>query len=360
MSPSDPKELLKRYGPREIKILKPDRQLCTTRFSPCGKLLVAGCTDATIRRWDFSDEATPELPPLAGHGGWVQAIAFRPDGSRLFSADSWGQVRCWSSMVDGEGPEPAWAVEAAHEGWIRNLALSPDGQLVATCGHDRKVCLWSADDGKKQSEFLGHGEDVFAVTFHPDGKSLVSGDLKGVVKHWDLASAKAVRTLDAGALSMFDRLQDVGGARRLTFDREGKVLACAGTAPKNGGSLQGTPTILLFDWESGKLDHSLKIGAVSDGLVFDALWHADGFLMGVSSGQPGQGKLFFIRPGDSQPFFLNTKMPNCHAIDAHPDGRRLVVSATNANSNGNGRKIGKSDEYAGNWSPLHLLEMPAS
>jgi hypothetical protein len=51
-------------------------------------------------------------------------------------------------------------------------------------------------------------------------------------------------------------------------------------------------------------------------------------------------------------------MANCHALDLHPDGRRLVVSATNANSNGNGRRLGGGTEYPGNWSPLHLWEMP--
>src|SRR5689334_23247396 len=130
----DPKELLKRYQPKEVKVLTPDRQMCTVRFSPCGKFLAAGGTDGTVRRWDASTDQLPELPPLTGHNGWVQGLAFHPDGRRLFTADSWGQLRCWP-YADKE-PKPLWAVAQAHDGWIRRLALSPDGKLLATCGLD--------------------------------------------------------------------------------------------------------------------------------------------------------------------------------------------------------------------------------
>ncbi len=351
----DPKKLPERYGPKEVKALKCDRQLCSLRFSPCGKVLAGGTHEGTVRRWDATADALPELPPLGGHGGWVQALAFHPDGRRLFAADSWGRLRSWP-FADKE-PQPLWEVESAHDGWVRGLAISPDGKALATCGRDGNVCLWS-DDGKKLWA-LGHGEDLYAVAFHPAGKSLVSGDFKGVVRQWGLESGKVERQLDAGSLYRLDRLQDVGGVRRLAFDERGQTLACAGTHPKNGANVQGTPAVVLFDWESGKAAHTLTVGNDGDGYVYDLHLHAGGFVMAVSSGNPGVGKLFFHRPGDKEPFFLATKMANCQALAVRPDGRRLVVAATNAGSNGNGRQIGKNKDYPGNWSPLHVWDLPA-
>jgi len=116
------------------------------------------------------------------------------------------------------------------------------------------------------------------------------------------------------------------------------------------------PTILLFDWESGKVKHKLAVGADGDGYVYEARFHADGFVMAVTSGNPGTGKLFFQRPEDDKPFFLVAK-PNCHSLAPHPNGQRLVVSATNANSAGNGR-VGSGKEYPGNWSPLFVWALP--
>jgi WD40 repeat protein len=350
-----PKELLERYQPKQGQTLTHDRQLGVVRFSPDGKVLAAGALDGTVRRWDAANAFAP-LPPLLGHNGWVQALAFHPDSKRLFTADSWGRLCCWP-FTEKE-PKPLWSVAAAHDGWVRRLVVSPDGGAIASCGVDRVIRFWSADAGKKLRELAGHEHDVYSLAFHPDGKSLVSGDLRGVVKHWDLASGKAVRAFDASAMYRYDRMQDVGGVRWLAFDRAGAALACGGGQPSSGGFVQGVPLLLVIDWPAGKVTQSLKIGGDSDGFVLDAAWHPDGFVMGVTSGQPGQGKLFFHRPGDTQPFFLTPAMPNCHALAVHPNLTRLVVSATNGSSGGNGRVLDKNKEYAGNWSPLHIWDLP--
>ncbi|MBI3469195.1 MAG: hypothetical protein HY000_39835 [Planctomycetes bacterium] len=217
----------------------------------------------------------------------------------------------------------------------------------------------SAAGGTKRLELVGHGEDVFCVVFHPDARSLVSGDMKGVVKHWDLETGTCMRDLDASVLFKLDRLQDVGGVRCLAFDPNGTMLACGGTRPKVGANVQGNPTILLFDWHTGMLKHEPQLGGEGDGFVYDMHFHPDGFLMAVTSGNPGQGKFLFIRPRDKDPFFVTTKMPNCHSLAVHPNGLRLAVTATNGGSNGNGRQLDKSGEYPGNWSPVHVWDMPA-
>ncbi len=360
------------FTPKELKSLKTDCQLGLARFSPCGKFLFAGGLDGTVRRWDAASNELSELPPLRGHGGWVQAIACSPhtalapsvpdapatasdDLPRLFTADSWGQLRAW--RYDDAEPKPAWSINPAHDGWIRSIAVSPDGRRLATCGLDQIVRVWSAADGSKQLELTGHNEDVFCVAFHADGRSLVSGDFKGVIKHWDLATGTCQRDLDARVLFKLDRLQDVGGVRSLAFNQHGTMLAAGGTTPKVGGNVQGNPTILVFDWITGMQKHTLSLGGEGDGFVYDMHFHADGFLMAVTSGNPGAGKFLFIRPRDSQPFFVTTKMPNCHSLAVHPSGTRIAVTATNGGSNGNGRQL-KNGEYAGNWSPVHIWELP--
>src|SRR5262245_961432 len=94
----------KKVAPKESKVLQLDRQMCIVRFSPCGKVLAAGSTDATVRRWDATAEPFDALPHLTGHNGWVQGLAFHPDGKRLLTADSWGAIHCWP-FADRE-PKP--------------------------------------------------------------------------------------------------------------------------------------------------------------------------------------------------------------------------------------------------------------
>lgn len=343
--------------PRQVRTITTEMQLGRVRFSPCGDFLAAGGYDATVRRWRLVEGNLEPMPILTGHNGWVQTLAFHPDARarRLFTADSWGEIRAWAYAE--RQPQAAFTIAAAHDGWVRDLAVSHDGRLLASCGRDRKVCLWSTEDGRKVREFTGHPDDVFGVAFHRDGASLVSGDLRGNVYEWDVETGHRGREFNCRSLYALSRLQDLGGVRRLAFDAAGRTLVCAGGRPGGTGALT-VPTALLFDWNTGALQHTISIGTTNDGYLFDLAFHPAGYVMGVTSGTPGSGKFFFIRPGEQTPFFLSTAMPNCHSLAVHPDGRRLLVSATNAGSNGNGRPL-RNGEYVGNTSPLHLWELPA-
>jgi len=350
------KQLLERFEPQEYHVLTADPQILAVRFSPDGELLAAGGFDGCVRLWDVSQEAPRELESLRGHDGWVQAIAFSPDGSFLFSSDSWGQLKAWD--LTGGDPQLAWKIDGAHDGWLRDLDVSADGKRLVTCGRDQVARIWTAVDGAHLFELRGHNTDVFCARFHPSGEFVVTGDDRGVIKVWGTSDGRCQRELDASVLYLLHRLQDVGGVRLLSFDRAGKTLAAGGTVPKNGATVQGTPTVLLFDFASGELQHRLSLGAASHCFVHEVVLHDAGFVMAVTSGTPGQGQLLFQRPADEKPFFLSIKIPNCHSVQFHAPTNRLAVVSTNRGSNGNGRRLNKEGEYEGNNSPIHFFRLP--
>lgn len=333
------------------KPLMPDTQLLNLRFSPDGTTLAAAAFDGTVHRWDVTGDLPRELPKLPGHESWVTSLAFQKD--RVFSADSWGRIKC--REFAGDAPKAVWEVKTAHDGWVRKLAVSPDGTTLASVGKDGFLRTWAIAGGAKKQEFAAK-IDLLAVAFHPSG-SLLTGDLKGIVTLWDAKTGQPSRAFEAKELYLLDRIQDVGGVRCLGFDAAGKTLFVGGAVPKGGGFVQAFPLLAAFDWETGKRLSAWKGATDNEGFVHDFTVLPNGSALGVTSGQPGNGKLFVWKPGDAKPEWETTKFPNCHSVAVHPDGQRVAVCSTNANSSGNGKVKGKGGEYPANVSPVQFWKL---
>lgn len=356
-----PEELRKHYeltpGKTDV-VITHERQFWQARFSPCGRYLVACGYDATIQRWDISVEEPHLLKPLIGHNGWIQDMGFQPNSERLLTADSWGQLACWS-YAESE-PTLVWSLPNAHERWIRALAVSLDGKLVATGGNGSVVRLWSTEDGVLQKE-LPHPHRVFSLRFHPDGKSLVSGDLPGIIREWDVDNGQEIRQLSASTLYADEvetkgRIQQCGGVRSLEFDATGSRLVCGGQKEPGGGFATGTPCVLVFDWKSGEQIREMPMGGTQDGFTYDARFHPDGFVMATSSAFPGKGHVWFWRPEDDDAFFSSKNLPNGRSLSLHPDGQR-IAHLTSESRNGNGRPL-NDGEYAGGSAVIRLMRFP--
>lgn len=338
-----------------------ERMLGVIRFSPEGRTLYGGGLDGSVSRWEMkeavltkaailggkglpspSQSSLSPLPSLKGHAGWVQALAVGPAG-RVYSGDSWGRLIAWKD------DKPIRDIADAHAGWIRKLALSPDGKTLASCDHLGIVRFWDAQTLKRTGEIV-HGTDVLALSYAADG-SLFYGDLKGVIVRHD--GVKEMRRYEATGLYLLSRIQDVGGVRCLALSPDGKTLAAGGIKANVGGFVQGAAQVSYFDAGTGKLTQTLVFGGENEGYVLDIHWHSAGVLIGVTSGQPGSGQLFFHKPGDAAPT-TGVKLANGHSLAIHPEGKCLVAMTT-LRLGGNGRGNGK--EYPANTTPLHVLRL---
>ena len=341
-------------APKELgKPLTPTTQITRVRFSPDGKTLAAAGFDGKLYRWDGSGKEPVELPPTQAFNGWVTTLGFTPKA--LVAGGSWGALAAWDTSA--KDLKLLWSVDAAHDGWLRALAPNADGSRIATCGRDGFVRVWNAADGKKAHEFEAK-TDVLSVAFAHDGKSVFAGDLFGTVREFELSTGKVTRTLEVKELHKLDRIQDVGGVKCLMLSGDGKTLFAGGAEPKTGGFVECTPLLVAFDLGTGKRSGQYKGAAPTEGYVTDLAWHKDGFVIFTTSGQPGQGKFHLWKPGDEKTLFSGGKHPNCHSVALHPAGERIAVSATNANSSGNGRVKGAGGEYAANNSPIQMWSLP--
>jgi WD40 repeat protein len=342
-----PKQIPDPNAPKELgKPLLSPTQITRVRFSPDGKALAAACFDGAVKRWDVSGKEPVELPALGGHNGWVTAVAF--GAKLLFSADSWGRLSAWDFAA--KEPKLVWTVADAHDGWLRALAASPDGSRLVTCGKDGLVRFWAPEKGQKLDGYEAES-DLLSVCLAADGASAFAGDLFGAVREFGIAFGKKLRAFEVKEFHKLDRIQDVGGVKCLAVSADGKTLLAGGAEPKSGGFVQCVPLLIAFDLATGKRVGQYKGANDNEGYVTDIAPHPDGRVVFTTSGQPGQGKFHVWKVGDEKTLFSGGKHPNCHSVAVHPDGERVAVSATNANSSGNGRVKGAGGEYPANTSP---------
>jgi WD40 repeat protein len=328
---------------REYKNVSP---LIACRFDATGRYLFACGQDSGIYRFDL---LTGNKTPFLGHAGWVRSLSFAPVSAppipfatvpptlamgsyaslpstpfTMISGDYHGKVKGWNGAA--LEPTPNWTINA-HEGWVRAVAVSPDGKSFATCGNDHLVKLWSID-GQWMRTFEGHASHVYNVAFHPSGTRLVSCDLKGKVKDWEVATGKEIRELDAKVLHKYDDgfRADIGGARGMAFSPDGNTLALTGiTNVSNAFAGVGNPIVVQFDWKDGK-PKQLKPKETFQGTGWGVAVHPSGLTM--AAGGAGNGRIWFWKGEEN--IHTVTVPANARDFTLHPSGTAVAVAGANS------------------------------
>jgi WD40 repeat protein len=267
-----------------------------------------GGSAGTIYACDLN-AATPALRPRMHDDAYVAALEVLRDGpqsGRLVAARYDGSL-VWYDLHDGK----RLRITTAHDGWIRDLCVVGDGRRLATVGHDMRVKVWEAADGKLVRSFVGHALEtpqgyvsaIYAVAGSPDGRYVASADRVGEVRVWDITSGKEAARFRAAEFYTFDgekRDRSIGGIRRIRFSPDGKRLALAGIGQiTNVDGFVGPSRLEVWDWQTGKRAASLQDS--HQAVLNDVLWSSDGRKLTAAGGGDGGGVLMVWDAAGKQP-----------------------------------------------------------
>ena len=140
-------------------------------FSPDGARIVSASNDPTLKLWDV---ATGNLIRAfeGANVGWVNSVAFSPDGTRFLSADT--NVKVWDAASGALIRSFEQNADQNDAPRVFSVAFSPDAGRVLSGGYG-KLKLWNASTGALISTFEGHAGHVKSVAFSPDGRHVLSG-----------------------------------------------------------------------------------------------------------------------------------------------------------------------------------------
>jgi WD40 repeat protein len=181
-------------------------------FSPDGRTLASSSCDYTVRLWDLGhrEDSHPDAPVVLHHDASRNATAFSPDGSLLVSVGD-RFVAIWSCR-----PEYQRKLERVGESFLC-ASFSPDARRLALGGADGIVRIWDMPSARERAVFPENTGDISHVAFSPDGKRLVSSSIRGRVVLWDVMSGAEIRTI-------LGRDQNVG-RRAVAFSPDGRTIA---------------------------------------------------------------------------------------------------------------------------------------
>jgi len=154
-------------------------------FSPDGNLLVCGHGDRDIGVWEAQTGSL--IRKLEGHAGRVYALDFSPDGKRLATASHDKTVKIWD-------PATGKVIKTmqGHTDLVSGVDWSPDGRWIASSGSDNQAILWDADGGKEIRRLRGHHLWVNSVRFSPDSRLLATASDDRTVRIWSVESGQPI------------------------------------------------------------------------------------------------------------------------------------------------------------------------
>jgi len=138
----------------------------------------------------FAMDTGTSIGEIAGHSKIINSCDFKP--SRPFKIIT-GSEDNFVGIYEGP-PFKFKSQLQDHSRFVQAVRYSPSGDHFASAGFDGKLFIYNSNDYSKVAE-LGspaHKGGIYAISWSPDGKQLLSASGDKTCKLWDVSEAKCI------------------------------------------------------------------------------------------------------------------------------------------------------------------------
>lgn len=169
-----------------------------------GRLAVAA-EDSEVVLYDLESGRRLSSLPAADSGSHRMKLS--PDGRRI-AVVSWPRGVRIGTFGEGWGPQRSMT-----RGTLGPVIFSPDGALFVSGSDESLISVHDVGSGERIATLSGHRERILALTFAPDGRTLVSSSYDRTLRLWHRPTWRRLGVLERGATANY-----------LGFDRSGGRL----------------------------------------------------------------------------------------------------------------------------------------
>lgn len=203
------------------------RSVRSVSFSPCGRMLAACGFDGITVVWHVPAEALdqpwPELTCLEGHENeakcvaWSNAVTTQSNDSAEYLLATCGRdkaVWIWSLSLPLESDQDldfeadCMAVLQEHQQDVKSLAWHPSLPMLASCSADQSLRVWKEDSG--ECEWLCaslykavHENTIWDVKFDYSGRLLATCSQDGLLKVWHFDGLQCLSMLSLATRPLY-------------------------------------------------------------------------------------------------------------------------------------------------------------